>query len=401
MLTRSCFLRLAGGFVGAVALLAAEAAAAQTILIGAPLPLTGPLSPEGQKLRNGYELWLEQVNKAGGIKVGDKKLPVQLIYYDYESNTPRAVQLAEKLITDDKVNFMFAPFGSGATKAASSVAERYGMPMIASTASSAEVFDQGYKNLFGVLTTNDSLTEPMADLVLKSAPQVKKIAILARNDLYPLALGMEFEKSAKKRGLDVVFFEKYAIGTLDHASSLTQIRAARPDWIIITGYINDTILARKQMADISVRASVITMINGPAYQEFLDATGPLGETLTSAAWWHPSVKYTGDDVFKSAANYAQLYTAKYKAEADYTIAAASAIAAVLQMAIEKAGTLDRDKVRVTLASTKFETFFGPIAFTESGQAKSYVPPVFQIQNKKAAIIYPAEVKTGDLQLFKR
>src|SRR5258706_1548781 len=200
------------------------------------------------------------------------------------------------------------------------------MPMVASTASSVEVFDQNYKNLFGVLTPNDTLSEPLADQVLRAAPQTKKVAILARNDLYRLALGMEFEKSAKKRGLEVVFFEKYAIGTLDHASSLTQIRAARPDWIIITGYINDTILARKQMSDISVRAPVITMINGPAYQEFLEASGPLSETLTSATWWHPSVKYTSDDVFKSAADYTRMYMAKYKVEPDYTIAGGSAVA---------------------------------------------------------------------------
>ncbi|MBV8169756.1 MAG: amino acid ABC transporter substrate-binding protein [Alphaproteobacteria bacterium] len=399
MLSRRHVLGLTG--IAALGLSVPARAQGQAILIGAPLPLTGPLSPEGQKLRSGYDLWVEAVNKSGGITVGDKKMPVQLVYYDYESNTPKAVQLAEKLITDDKVHFMFGPFGSGASKAVSSVAERYGMPMVASTASSVEVFDQNYKNLFGVLTPNDTLSEPLADQVMKAAPQTKKVAILARNDLYPLALGMEFEKSAKKRGLDVVFFEKYAIGTLDHASSLTQIRAARPDWIIITGYINDTILARKQMSDISVRAPVVTMINGPAYQEFLEATGPLSETLTSATWWHPSVKYTSDDIFKSAADYTRMYMAKYKIEPDYTIAGGSAVAVILQMAIEKAGTLDRDKIRATLASTTFKTFFGPITFTASGQAMSYTPPVFQIQNKKAAVVYPAEIKTGELQLFKR
>ena len=111
-------------FLGAVlvALLVAPAARAQnTILIGAPLPLTGPLSPEGSKLQRGYDLWAEEVNKTGGVQVGKAKMPVKIVYYDYQSNTPRAVQLAEKLVTDDKVHFMFSPFGSGATKAASAV----------------------------------------------------------------------------------------------------------------------------------------------------------------------------------------------------------------------------------------------------------------------------------------
>ena len=101
---------------------------------------------------------------------------------------------------------------------------------------------------------------------------------MARNDLFPLAIGGEMEKWAKKRGLDVVMFEKYAIGTMDHASAITQMRAAKPDWIFATGYINDLILIRKQMNDLGVSAPVLTMIAGPAYKEFIDANGPLAET---------------------------------------------------------------------------------------------------------------------------
>src|SRR3954463_15715554 len=70
-----------------------------TIRIGAPLPITGPLSPEAAKLQAGMSLWVEAVNKAGGIKVGDRKLQVEVVPIDYQSNTPRAVEAAEKLIT--------------------------------------------------------------------------------------------------------------------------------------------------------------------------------------------------------------------------------------------------------------------------------------------------------------
>ena len=86
----------------------------KVVRFGAPLPLTGPLSPEGKKAKDGYDLWAEVANKAGGIKVGDARYRVEICYYDYQTNTPRAVQLAEKLVTDDKVNFLFSPFGSGA-----------------------------------------------------------------------------------------------------------------------------------------------------------------------------------------------------------------------------------------------------------------------------------------------
>ena len=399
-LSPAAVMRMLSRFALALTLVGASlgAAAQGTIVIGAPLPLTGGLAPEGLKLQRGYDLWAEEVNKAGGIAVGNTRMPVKMVYYDYQSNTPRAVQLAEKLITDDKVNFMFSPFGSGATKAASAVSEKYGVPTIAPTASSVEVYDQHYKNLFGTYTPNSTLTEPIADLVRKSAPQVARVAILARNDLYPLALGEEFERSAKSRGLNVVYFEKYAIGTLDHASAITQMRAAKPDWIVVTGYINDMVLVRKQMSDQNLRAPVVTMINGPAYQEFIDATGPLANNITSASWWHPAARYTSKDVFKSSENFTNLFRTKYKTEPDFTSAGGAVAGVVLQMAIEAAGTIDRDKVRSALRDVKFGTVFGPIAFGPEGYANSYTPPVLQIQGGKPVVLVPPDIKMADFRL---
>ena len=366
--------------------------------IGAPLPLTGALSPEGQKLQRGYELWRALVNQSGGVKVGASRRPVELVTYDYESLTAKAVQLAEKLATDDKVDFMFSPFGSGATKAASTISERYAIPTVAPTASSAEVYDRGYKNLFGTFTANNTLSEPIADLVKSGAPAVRRVAILARNDLYPLALGQEFEKSAKRRGLDVVYFEKYAINTLDHASAITQMRGAKAEWVIGTGYINDMILIRKQMGDLGLKAQVLTMINAPAYQEFVAATGPLAENVTSATWWIPAVRYTSDDVFGSSQNYTSRFQDRYKDAPDFTNATGSAAGVVLQLAIERAGTADRDKVRDALRAGHFNTFFGPLSFDGVGQADSYVPPVFQIVGGKPVVIYPDVIKQGSMRL---
>lgn len=377
---------------------AQSASAAETVRIGAPLPVTGALSPEGGKLRQGYELWLDQVKRAGGLTVGGKKEPVELVYDDYESSTPKAAQLTEKLIVDDKVAFVFAPFGSGATKAASAVAEKYGVPMLASSASSAEVFDQGYKNLFGVYTDNSTLSDPVAALIVAKAPQVKRVAILARNDLYPLSLAQDFAKAATKNGMTVVFNENYAIGTLDHASSLTVMRAAKPDWIVVTGYINDLILVRKEMGDLKIAATAVTMINGPAYKEWIDATGPLSQNVITAAWFDPAERYTSKDVFGSTENFVSLFKAKYGTAPDFTQAAGAAVGVVLQMAIERAGSLDRDKVRAELAKGGFDTFFGPISFDKTGMANSYTPPILQIQNGQVRVIAPAAIKDAELKL---
>jgi branched-chain amino acid transport system substrate-binding protein len=374
------------------------AAAEDVIRFGAPLPLTGPLAPEGIKQQEGYNLWAEQANKAGGITVGGKKYKVEIVYADYQSNTPRAVQTTEQMITQDNVNFLFGAFGSGAAKAASTVSEKYKVPTLAAAASSSQVYDQGYKYLFGTFTPNDTLTTPLTQLIKAKAPDVKKVAILARNDLFPLAIAQEMEKSAKANGFEVVYFEKYAIGTLDHSATLSQIKSLSPQWIFVTGYVNDLLLVRKQMVDQQMKAPVVTMIAGPAYRDFIVSAGQTAENLTSASWWHPAEEYAGKDIFGTTSNFVKLFNEKYHYDPDYGQASAAVCGALFQLAIEHANSLDRDKVRDELAKMDVVTFWGPVRFGPNGQINSLEPPVFQIQGAKPVVLFPTAIKQGDLKL---
>ncbi|MET0877652.1 MAG: amino acid ABC transporter substrate-binding protein [Tardiphaga sp.] len=392
--------RISGSLLLAIASLGASslASAQDVIRFGAPLPITGPLAPEAVKQQQGYNLWAEEANKAGGINVGGKKYKVEIVYSDYQSNTPRSVQATEQMITQDNINFMFGPFGSGAAKAASTISEKYKMPTLAASASSSQVYDQNYKYLFGTFTPNDTLTTPLTQIIKAKAADVKKVAILARNDLFPLAIAQEMEKSAKANGLDVVYFEKYAINTLDHSATLSQIKSLAPQWIFITGYTNDLLLIRKQMVDQQIKSVVTTMIAGPAYQEFIEAAGKSGENITSASWWHPAEQYDGKDIFGSTANFVKLFKAKYNLEPDYAHASAAVCGALFQLAIEKAGSLDREKVREELAKMDVLTFYGPVKFGANGQINSLEPPVFQIQDAKPVVLFPAAIKQGELKL---
>ena len=392
---------LAAGALTAAAALAAPgtAGAQETIRVGAPLPLTGPLSPEGIKQQRGYDMWAEASNARGGIKVGGKSYKIEIVYVDYASNTPRAVQAAERLITEDKVNFLFSPFGSGAAKAASGVSEKYGIPTIAATASSAQVYDQGYKYLFGVYTPNETLTEPLADIVVAQKKDTKRVAILARNDLFPLAIAQEMEKSAKARKLEIVMFERYAIGTMDHAAAITQMRAARPDWVFATGYTNGP--HPHPQADGRSRPQAGGAHHGggaglqgvhrgarPARREpFQRRLVGIRRCVTRAPTCSAPPKPTTRCGPRNTA------TSRTNGEAS-----AAAAGAILQLGIEKAGSIDPAKVRDGLAALDTDTFYGHVKFGPNGQITSLQPPVFQIQNKKPVVIYPAAIKQGDLKL---
>lgn len=372
------------------------AQAQQTIRIGAPLALTGGLADEGKKQQVAYDMWLKRVNAAGGISVGGKKLMVELLTYDYQSDEKRAQQIAERLITQDKVDFLTAPFGSGHTKVVAGVAERYGVPVMASVASSESVFNQGYKFMFGTLAPNGGIVQNMVTLFPKLLPGIKKIAILGREDVFPRSMAAEMKKAAEAGGLEVVYSDFYPVGTLDHAAALSKIKAAGPQWVYISGYTQDLILARKQMADIGLTAPIITMITGPAYREFVDGLGPLANNVTSASWWHHSLTYKSDDVFGSTAAFYKDFVTREKKDPDYVHASAAAALVALQKAIEKAGTLDKAKVRDALASLDIMTFYGPVKFGPNGMNQGRDLPIVQVQAGKVVPLFPASIKAGSL-----
>lgn len=395
-------MRRALTLIGILALsaLTSQAGFAQgTIKIGAPLALSGALADEGKKQAGAYELWLERVNAAGGISVGGRKMKVELVTYDYQTDEKRAQQIAERLINIDKVDVMTAPFGSGHTKVVAGVAERYGIPVVA-VASAEPVHNQGFKFLFGTLSPSMGLIDSMLTYFKEKAPNTKRVAILSRDDVFPKAMATALMGRAKDAGLEVVYQAYYPVGTLDHSAAVTAMRAAKPDWIYVTGYMKDLILVRKQMADLNATAPIVTMITGPAYREFVDGLQPLAENVTSATWWIGSVPYKADDVFGTPQAFTDAIRKKMNQDPDYVHASSAAALIAIQRAIEKAGTLDKAKVRDALAALDIQTFFGPIKFREDGMNSPRFLPLMQIQDGKPVVLFPNDVKQADLRFVK-
>ena len=100
------------------------------IILGAAVSLTGKYSTNGKHTQNGYNLAVKRINQMGGVNVGGKSYKLNIIYYDDESNSGRAAQLAERLIKQDGVKFMLGPYSSGLTKAIAPVTEENKIPMV-------------------------------------------------------------------------------------------------------------------------------------------------------------------------------------------------------------------------------------------------------------------------------
>jgi len=383
--------------VAALSLFAVQAAsAADPVRMGAPLALTGSLADEGHKLLHGYEMCVDAVNAKGGVKVGSETRKLEMIQYDYQSDTNTAVQLIQRLVTVDNVDFLMSPYNSGATKTAAVAAERYDTPMIASAAATPSVYDQHFKNLYGVLFPNAIITSSEVDFYKTNVPGLKTVALVALNSLFPKALAQQLKDMAQKAGMEPVYDGVYSPGTLDYANLLTEIKSKNPDWIYASGFIQDLALLRRQMAGLGLTAKVVTMNAAAAYPEFVRNVGPLANNVTSSAWWHPRLSYTDSFLFGGTAQYAADFTKKYTDEPTYLEAAATASCEVYVESIEAAGTTKKDSVRNVMSTKRFETFYGPIKFNADGQNDVPAPVILQIQDQKFQVLAPDAVKTGKL-----
>lgn len=388
-------LTLAGGLFAAGS---TPTFAADPIRIGAPLSLTGTLADEGAKEQQGLDMCIDAVNAKGGVKVGAEARKLEATKYDYQSETSRAVQIVQRLLTVDKVDFLFAPYGSGDTKATAVLAERYNIPMVASSAASDAVYDQKQKNLFGILFPSKAMAEIEVKFYKQRYPQTKKIAVFALNSLFPKAIATEVRTFAAKDGLEVVYDGLYSPGTMDFSNVLTQIKAASPDWLYVTGYIQELILIRRQMANLGMSVPIVTMTAGAAYPEYEQNLGALANNVTANAWWHPSATYKDSFIFGNAQEYTKIFKTKYNKEPTYLEAAATAGCEVLVQSVEKAASTDPEAVRKVLASQRFDTFYGPVKFGPNGQNEVNSPMILQIQDSKYIVLDPQEVKTGELKI---
>ncbi|MEO1102342.1 MAG: ABC transporter substrate-binding protein, partial [Pseudomonadota bacterium] len=250
------------------------------------------------------------------------------------------------------------------------------------------------------LAPNTGITESMTGYFKEKMPDLGKVAIYGRDDVFPRAMAASAAESAEKAGIDVVYDQLYAVGTMDHSAAITAIKAAEPDWVYMTGYTQDLILGRKQMSDLGVSAPIITMVTGPAYAEFTEGLGELSNGVTSSTWWHHATNYTnGIGPWPTTQGFYSDFLARFEADPDYVHASCAAAADVLVNAVQTAGSTDKAAVRDALAETDVMTFYGPIDFGDNGMAQVRDMPIIQVQDEKINVLYPAVIADGDLSVI--
>ncbi|MEO6782470.1 MAG: amino acid ABC transporter substrate-binding protein [Bradyrhizobium sp.] len=356
-------MKLLGVLLSAAAVVVATpafAADADTITIGFTASRTGPLNVDSIGQERGFEFWRDEVNAKGGIKVGSKSYQVKFVSYDDQSVGGRVQQLYTRLVNQDKAQFLFSPYSSGLTAAAAVISEQYGKIMVDSGGAEEKPFELGNKHLFMVITSASHYLSGAIEALKEKNPHAK-IAMVYSDDPFSKTVLTATKEQAKQAGLDVVMDESYGPSTTDFGPIVNKIISSNADAFMGGGHYSDGATLARQMHDQKANLKWMSILVAPSDDKFAEL-GPAALGVTVPSQWELQVSYK-PQLGPTTAEFAKAFEAKFHQKADYHVASGYTSGVILQQAIEKAGSLDTEKVTEALNATDVTTFFGHIKFS--------------------------------------
>ena len=365
------------------------------IVVGAPVSFTGNQATEGALTRQGYDMWLDWVNGQGGIDVHGVRHRVQIKYEDDQSKADLSARLAEKLISQERVQFLLGPYGSSTTAAVAPVAEQHRMPMVEGNGAAQIIFSKGYRYVFGVLSPAEKYLQGVLDMAANLNPKPTRIAILSADDNFSLEVAKGVLDYAPRRGMEVVFYQQYADGSTNLYGPLNQAKAKNPDILLNSGHLLEAVAINKAARDLRLDSKIFAYSVGPSTPVFTGALGKDADYVFSGSQWTSQVKYR-PSFYLGTPQYVAAYRKKFnsKEDPDYHVAESTAACLALHKAIETAGSLQPEQVRDALATLDVTTFYGRIKFDSRG-ANIFKPMVVeQIQQGRHQTVWPPEIASA-------
>jgi branched-chain amino acid transport system substrate-binding protein len=366
------------------------------IILGASVSLSGKYASSGQHTKNGYDLAVAKINKAGGVKVGGRSYSLEVKYYDDKSDAELATQLAERLIREDKIRFMLGPYSSAITKAVASVTEKHKIPMVEGNGASRSIFAQGYRYVFGVLSTSEQYLSSVVDLVAEMETKVGRspneltLAVVVENDTFSLDVRDGAVARANSLGLEVVADERFPPGFEDSAEIFQKIANLKPTILIASGHSKGAVAAMRHISEMKIDVPVIGMTHCEA-GELIEKFGAAAEGILCATQWSETLKYKGP-VFPRARAFSRAYLKAYEGYRNTPYQAAEAAAAVIvwKDAFERSNSFDTETLRSTISGTDIQTFYGSIKFAATGHNVAKPMVLRQIQKGRLRVVAPVE-----------
>lgn len=363
----------------------------EPILLGTTISETGSFSTLADRWRKMTEVFAEEINKSGGVmvKACGKKLPLKFVIYDDQSVPATALQLFEKMATVDNVDFFVGPDWSSLGGPVPPIADKHKIPMVMANVATPSVYDRGLKYVWGTpFPVVPNWSTRYFDMISKVSPKPQSIYFITHDNPVMKGITATWSKKAEEQGLKVLGMETFSPELKDFTALISKVRAAKADIVYIASYDNASVPLVQQMRQLRVRAMDVhhTMLTGALFRQ----VGRDIEGMTGELSWYPGVKGDYSDLVETVMKRSDVTMFDYI----WTLGRLTSYLTMVQ-AIEKAGVVDREKVKEALFKGTFKTPAGDLTFDEKGFPNTGAFTV-QMQNGKVNVVWPPEVATGKL-----
>jgi branched-chain amino acid transport system substrate-binding protein len=371
------------------------------VKIGVLTPLSPPGdAAAGQFIVRGAKMAADDINARGGVLGGRK---IELIIED-DSGTPEKGGAGfRKLATQDRVVAVVGQFHSSVMGAVQDLAEQFKIPVFATQASAKSITERHLNYTFRTHVIDPDRVALWNRWIKQQG--FKRVAVIAENTDYGVGVvedtKKQFQTMSVGAELKTIIFDRAVV---DLTPQLLEIKNWKPDLLINVGIGTPTYLITKQAYDIGLFPSTPMLVSYdlPARPEFWKNLGEKGNYMAFIVYYHPTMKLTPrGEAFRTK------YREQFKEEPVYGALNGFAQVALLADAVNAAKSDAPDNIVKALLGTKFEGWNGTISFSrgEGPYWQQWTPPMLFMQYTKpemgfteAKIIYPPELKTGDLMV---
>ena len=364
------------------------------IKIGTSLSFSGDFSADGKAFQQGYQLWVNDVNKAGGLLGRQVQLDVV-----NDNSSPDQVQTNyQTLITVHKDDLAFGPFSTLLTKPASVVANRYGYAMVEGAGGGPSVFTRGLNNVFDVSLPVANNLVAFANYIetLPASQKPTSIAYATEDDPFTQPQIDTAKALFEKQGIKTASYQVYPAETTDYNPIADKMIASGAQVVVVGTLLPDVSAFIQRFKQQHYNPQELIATAGPDQGD--QFTKAIGGTKSAEGIMVPNGGWFAQASTPGNAQMVQEYLAKYGGTADgisSDVAEGYAVGQVVQQAVTKIGTLDNQKLIAELHSGgTFTTVQGPVKFDSTGQNTAATAYLFQWQKGSLVPVYPTNVASA-------
>ena len=377
-------LRLAVGLL-LISNVAIAAGHRQSIVIGSTVSKTGRYAEPSLMIEKAFRIWAKEVNERGGL-LGRR---VRFILYDDNSDADQTRKLYVRLIEKDKVDFVFSPYSTPLTLAASDVSERHNMLMLAIAASGDKPWQKDARYLFQLYAPAKRQFIGLLDLMAKK--NLKSLAVIYdETSDFNVDIFKGIKEWANLFKLKVVFQKGYSGGKASFPGLLKKIRSLNPNAVILSGYPPDSYELLRLLNRLNYRPPVLAMPIAPVHPDFQKRAGPIADRVFSPSQWEPDERVP----FPGTRRFVKRFVAVEGHMPSFHAASAYSACQLFEKAVLATGSTSNQKIRDYISALDTVTVLGRFKVDPAGSQIGHNSFIIQWQEGKKEIVWPQKMKTA-------